>query len=194
MNTKNLLYINKHDPFVLYPQIKDNSQRMKNVVPLVQDLKTDNVPNLAYIVPNICNDMHGMSGTLCNYGDTTKLKHLGDATIRRLITAIMNSRTWKEGNNAIFVTWDEGTWNGNKATNGWKSTEGGPDSPVLQPRSKVFPEGGIYGGGKIPMIVIASDTMQVKRMASFFEAHHAPRMAGKFHNSHSVSQPTGGPA
>ncbi len=154
---KNPLYVNKHDPFVLYPQIKNNPQRMENVVPLKQlasDLASGQVPNLSFITPNICNDMHGMGGTQCNYSDLAKLSQLGDATIKSLVTSIMNSPAWT-GNSAIFITWDEGSYNGNKATSGWAYTSGGPDSPVLQPGSKPFPQGGVYGGGNIPMIVIS---------------------------------------
>lgn len=158
-DSKNPLYVNKHDPFVLYPQIKNDPQRMQNVVPLKQladDLASGRVPNLSFIVPDICNDMHGMGGTQCNYGADAHLKALGNATIKRWVSAIMASKAWT-GNSAIFVTWDETDYTGNKATDGWASAAGGPDSPVLPAGSKLLPAGGTYGGGRVPMIVIARD-------------------------------------
>lgn len=157
LHAKNPLYVNKHDPFVLYPQIKNDPRLMKNVVPLKQiytDLRKGNAPRLSFIVPDVCNDMHGMGGTQCSYGNETRLRKLGNATIRRLVGAIMGSESWT-GNSAIFITWDETTYTGNKATDGWASAAGGPDSPVLPAGTKLLPAGGVYGGGRVPMIVIA---------------------------------------
>ena len=159
VDSKNPLYVNKHDPFVLYPQIKNDPQRMKNVVPLKQladDLASGQVPALSFIVPDICNDMHGMAGDQCNYGSDTHLKALGNAAIERWVTRIMASKAWT-GNSVIFVTWDETDYTGNKATDGWKSAAGGPDSPKLPAGTKLLPAGGTYGGGHVPMIVIAHD-------------------------------------
>ena len=156
-NSKNPLYVNKHDPMVLYPQIKKSSSLMQNVVPMKQiysDLSSGNVPNLSFIVPDVCDDMHGMGGSDCSYGNETHLRKLGNATIKKLVTAIMSSPAWT-GNSAIFITWDETTYTGNKATDGWASAKGGPDSPVLPKGTKLLPAGGVYGGGRVPMIVIA---------------------------------------
>lgn len=159
LDSKNPLYVNKHDPMVLYPQIKSNPQLMQNVVPLKQlysDLSSGNVPKLSFIVPDVCDDMHGMGGKQCSYSHETQLRKLGNATIKRMVNAIMSSPAWS-GNSVIFITWDETTYTGNKATDGWASAKGGPDSPRLPAGTKLLPAGGVYGGGRVPMIVIAHD-------------------------------------
>lgn len=161
VDSKNPLYVNKHDPFVLYPQIKNDPQRMKNVVPLdqlAQDLSSGDVANLSFIVPDVCNDMHGMGGSQCNYSNDTHLRALGNAFLQRWVTSIMGSPAWT-GNSVIFVTWDETDYNGDKAYGGWKSAAGGPDSPALPKGTDLLPAGGTYGGGRVPMIVIAHDNL-----------------------------------
>jgi hypothetical protein len=56
------LYVRKHDPFLMYPDVYQNQARASNVVPLTQlssDLSAGNVPQFVWITPNVCNDMHG---------------------------------------------------------------------------------------------------------------------------------------
>src|SRR5260370_9806590 len=55
------LYVRKHDPFLMYPDVYQNPDRAGNVVPLTQlstDLSTRNVPQFVWITPHSCNDMH----------------------------------------------------------------------------------------------------------------------------------------
>jgi len=76
------------------------------------------VPNLAYIVPNQCNDQHGRgnAGPACDFDPSTlgtqaglnpALIFLGDSTVETLVKAIHASPAWKDGKNAIVVMWDE---------------------------------------------------------------------------------------
>src|SRR5438128_7404117 len=58
-------YMQKHDPFIYYNDIRTNATRCAAyVVPFTQlraDLTNGTVPNFAWITPNMCNDMHDCS-------------------------------------------------------------------------------------------------------------------------------------
>jgi hypothetical protein len=67
--TANGLYVRKHDPFLMYPDVYTDPGRADNVVPLTQlatDLSTGQAPQFAWISPNVCDDMHG-GATACPY-------------------------------------------------------------------------------------------------------------------------------
>ena len=110
------LYTAKHDPFVYFAHIQENSgpvNGLRNVVGfagmngLYADLGSGKAPNFSFIVPDLCHDMHGLDNgsPLCNNKAT--LLQMGDATVKTLVTAIQASRVWQQGNNAIIVLWDE---------------------------------------------------------------------------------------
>jgi phospholipase C len=68
-STPDGLYVRKHDPFLMYPDVYNNPARADNVVPLTQlttDLSSGKVPQFVWISPNICNDMHG-GATTCPF-------------------------------------------------------------------------------------------------------------------------------
>ena len=183
------LYVNKHNPFVLFDDIKSSPERLAQIKPYSQfadDMKARSIPNFVWISPNQCHDMHGgvysqvasdgSDGTPCPYGSTkddandASLKHKADDFVKGTVTAIMASRAWKTGRSAIFIATDENDFTGNAATDGWESAEGccdspnlGPGTPFLgsngQPDGHVW-AGGIYGGGKVPAIVISSKGKQ----------------------------------
>jgi hypothetical protein len=122
-----LLYAAKHNPFVYFRSVqegKDPRNSLANVVGfdgpggLYQDLGTGDVPDLAFIVPNQCNDQHGRgnAGPFCNFdeddnGTQTGLNQAlilqGDVTVQKIVTSIKTSPAWQRGNNAIVVVWDE---------------------------------------------------------------------------------------
>lgn len=165
----NALYLLKHDPFMMYPDVANNPARAKHVVPLTQlstDLSSGNVPQFSWITPNICNDMHGMSGPACPYpatgsGPSAQQYRLGNAFVDYWVTQIMASPAWT-GNSTIFVTWDEGSYS-NVSPYGPMSDAGCCDSPILAnpPVNPIDVSGGdlvggqVFGGGRVPMIVIA---------------------------------------
>lgn len=152
-------YVIKHDPFMLFKNVYANPQQAAHVQPLRNfsaALAAGNVARFVWISPDVCHDMHGMSGPTCPYSDPQTLYRQGDAFVGQTVNAIMSAPFWNNGNNAIFVIWDEGDYDGNKASDGWASTQGAPDSPILQPGAKVFPQGGVYGGGNVPLIAISS--------------------------------------
>ncbi|HEV2583692.1 MAG TPA: alkaline phosphatase family protein [Ktedonobacteraceae bacterium] len=131
------LYGQKHDPFMYFADIRNSLARMQRIVPFTQfsaDLQSGNIPNFAWITPDVCNDMHGASN--CSGYDS--LIAQGDAFVRSAVSAIMSSPAWKAGA-AIVIAWDESD----------ASNDGCCNSPVGA-------AGAVLGGGNVPLIVLAS--------------------------------------
>jgi phospholipase C len=166
--TPDHLYVRKHDPFLMYPDVYNDPSRANKVVPLSElttDLSTNTVPSFVWISPNQCNDMHG-GATGCPFanapGDANQqhLYQAGNDFLQTWVTAIMNSKAWT-GHSAIFVTWDEGSF-ADDAPFGPNDINGCCDSPIIPatPVNTVTGSGGdlaggtTYGGGHVPMIVI----------------------------------------
>jgi len=132
------LYAVKHNPFVYFTSIQEGYDRdssLANVVGfegpkgLFADLRSGNVPDLAFIVPNQCDDQHGRSNSdaFCafdygmnnsgyTYGTQVGLNpgliQQGDVTIERLVKAIHASPAWQSGRNAMVIVWDENDYSG----------------------------------------------------------------------------------
>src|SRR5581483_1694598 len=121
--TGGALYASKHNPFVLYNDVRDNPRRLARIKPyteLAADLNSRNAPRYVWISPDQCNDMHGgiysaIAGhpeTPCPYSDTAgdaadeSLKAKADAFVKTAVTTIMHSRAWTPGS-VIFLTADE---------------------------------------------------------------------------------------
>jgi len=170
------LYAIKHNPFVLFNDIRNDPARMANVKPydaLAADLAhASTTPNFAFIVPDQCHDMHGgvtaVPGhpeTPCPFGSTNddandaSLKQKADAFVQSTVQMIMGSPSWRQGQDAIFIVSDEGDFTGNSVTGGWDSPAGCCDSPVLpagDPDISAAWPGGVYGGGLVPAVVIVN--------------------------------------
>ena len=132
------LYAVKHNPFAYFKNVQqgyDERNSLANVVGfdgeagLYADLKSGDVPALAFIAPNQCDDQHGRGNgdKFCafDYGQNDSgytygtqmglnpgLIQQGDATIERIVAAIHASRAWREGRNAIVIVWDENDYSG----------------------------------------------------------------------------------
>ncbi len=163
------LYVRKHDPFMMFPDVANNPSRADHVVPLGQlaaDLSTGHVPQFAWISPNVCDDMHG-GATNCPYANSATdpaqatLYRDGNDFLKQWVTAITTSRAWT-GHSAIFITWDEGAY-AYESPYGPTDLSGCCDSPIL-PASPTNPATGgggdlaggtLYGGGHVPMIVVS---------------------------------------
>ncbi|MGH2517080.1 MAG: alkaline phosphatase family protein [Ktedonobacterales bacterium] len=92
-------YMQKHDPFIYFDDIRNTPARCNNIVPLTglaSDLSAGAVPDFAWITPNMCHDMHDCSTAT------------GDAWLAHEVPLILASTAWKQGG-ALFITWDEGT-------------------------------------------------------------------------------------
>jgi phosphatidylinositol-3-phosphatase len=131
------LYAVKHNPFAYFKSVQDGwreNNSLKNVVGfdgahgLYADLVTGEVPNLAFIAPNQCDDQHGRGNAdkFCAFdfgdangftnGDQSQLNpgliQQGDVTIERLVHAIHASPAWKDSRSAIVIVWDENDYSG----------------------------------------------------------------------------------
>ena len=145
------LYASKHtgfDAFASAQKDPDRAFHKVNFEVLDQDLALGTMPNFALIVPNQCNEMHGVKGENVP-ADCTKENEQGriargDAYAGALVDRIMQSPVWSApGNTAIVVTFDEA------------SHHVYPGDPAgccaWEPGSAAN-----FGGGRIPTIVIAN--------------------------------------
>jgi hypothetical protein len=111
------LYAVKHNPFVYFASVQSGADRdhsLRNSVGferLYADLRSGEVPNYSFIVPNQCHDQHGRGasevGPYCQGSPDDNLILAGDVTVQSLVGAIKASDAWREGRNAIVVVWDE---------------------------------------------------------------------------------------
>ena len=127
------LYASKHNPFVNFT---DSQDALANMVPdtqLATDLAAGRLADYSLIVPDQCHDMHGTGGC----GDTNGLISAGDSYVGATVSAIMASKVWKQGRNAIVITWDEDDF----------SDEGQPGTGCC---------GADPGGGHVVTIVITN--------------------------------------
>jgi len=111
------LYAVKHNPFVYFASVQSGTERdnsLRNSVGferLYADLRSGEMPNFSFIVPNQCHDQHGRGasevGPYCQGSPDDNLILAGDVTVQNLVGAIKASEAWKDGRNAIVVVWDE---------------------------------------------------------------------------------------
>ena len=109
------LYAVKHNGFMNFKEVQNDPALAQKIVgfdALGRDLASGNVPNYAQIVPNQCNDMHGLSGPDvppdCEFSAPSKLVQRGDAVAGRIVAEIMASPVWsRPDNSAIVITFDE---------------------------------------------------------------------------------------
>jgi hypothetical protein len=175
-NFKTGIYVNRHNPFILYPAIRRHRERRRHIKPFTffaAQMRREDVPNLVWISPNLCHDMHGGvtvhltngDGSPCPFakqpGDSNDeaLKRKADAFVRSAVRTIMGSPAWREPS-AIFILTDETTDTGRVSTGGYKDATGCCDSPVLSAGSTLANgakwKGGTYGGGSAVGIVVAN--------------------------------------
>jgi PKD repeat protein len=107
-------YTPEHNPFVGFTDILNNPARCSNVVlanpsscamtdcALVNDLNSASAPNLMWLTPNNCNNMHGFTG-ICPSSIPT-----GDNYLKSLVPNILNSQTFTAQRSALFIVFDEG--------------------------------------------------------------------------------------
>jgi hypothetical protein len=121
------LYAPKHNPFVYFCNVQEggaprnslrNSVSFEGCHGLFADLRSGQVPNLAFIAPNPCDDQYRRdnAGPFCKYnpkddgsqeGLNPALIRRGDMTLQNLVGAIKSSPVWRHGRNALVVVWDE---------------------------------------------------------------------------------------
>ena len=140
-------YASKHSGFINFASVQNDPKRADKIVGFDQfeaDLAVDKLPNFALIVPNQCNEMHGLFGpdipADCIGNNTGGLIKRGDTEIGVIVGKLMKSGAWKaRGNMAIVITFDEGS--GGEPGGCCGVTPGAMSN---------------YGGGRIPTIVITN--------------------------------------
>ncbi|MDR3507435.1 MAG: alkaline phosphatase family protein [Caulobacteraceae bacterium] len=147
LNIGTALYASKHSGFLNFASAQSDPRRAEHIVGFDQlnaDLKSGKAPTFALVVPNQCNEMHGLWGkdlpAGCDLRDVAGLVRRGDAYTGDLVRKIQASPVWRgKGNVAIVITFDEG---GRGAREGCCGiTPGAPSN---------------YGGGHIPTVVITN--------------------------------------
>jgi hypothetical protein len=98
-------YVQKHDPFIYYNNIRTNASRCQShVVPysqLASDLgSASSTPNYAFITPNSCNDMHDCSVAT------------GDAWLQGQVPSILSSPAFTTQHSLLAIVWDEDDFSG----------------------------------------------------------------------------------
>jgi hypothetical protein len=144
---KTALYASKHSGFLNFASVQSDPKRAEKIVDFHQldaDLAAGALPNFALIVPNQCNEMHGLHGDKvpadCDGANLTALIGRGDSYLGALVTRLQGTRAWKSPENmAIVITFDEGA---GKTRDGCCAVT--PDAPSN------------FGGGHIPTIVITN--------------------------------------
>ncbi|HEY3675206.1 MAG TPA: alkaline phosphatase family protein [Candidatus Tumulicola sp.] len=149
-------YASRHDPFVYFHAIVDNSQLCNARVVRLGDLDTDlrsadNTPNLSYIVPNLCHDGHDAP---CANGEPGGLIS-ADQFLRHWVPLITASPAFQQ-DGLLVVTFDESEL----VTRGDPDddlTFGGDSSACCNERAPNVAHAGILGpgGGYIGAVVIS---------------------------------------
>ena len=156
-NQPNSLYAAKHNGFVNFKAVYSEPypDLMKHFVGFSQldaDIAADTLPNYAHIVPNQCNEMHGMSKGEGNNvpddcdekGNLAGLIKRGDAEMGMLVAKLMQSKAWTgAGNTAIVVTFDE--------NNKEERNDGAQGCCGYDPKSAAN-----FGGGHIVTLIITN--------------------------------------
>lgn len=146
------LYAAKHNGFANFKSVQDDPKRAEKIVgfdQLDRDLAANALPNFAHIVPNQCDDMHGIDAgegvdEECEHGNQPGLIGRADHAVGEIVDKIIATSMWKaQGRAAIVITFDEGGH-----TNRTNHAEGccgaSPDNPSN------------FGGGWIPTVVITN--------------------------------------
>ncbi|MGH3257490.1 MAG: alkaline phosphatase family protein [Streptosporangiaceae bacterium] len=174
-SSSNALYVSKHNPFILYNDIRLNPARAANIKPytdMAADLNGPNPPRYVWISPDECDNMHGgiytavpgFADTPCPYNNVAgdsfdeALKADADAFVKTAVQTIMSSRAWT-GNSVIFIVADETDFDGTMPNDDDYASVAGccdsPYEPAGDPEISTSWPGGIYGGGSAPMIVVS---------------------------------------
>ncbi|HXW52337.1 MAG TPA: alkaline phosphatase family protein [Candidatus Acidoferrales bacterium] len=141
-----LVYASKHSGFMNFAQVQADPLRAQKIVDfgqLAADEKSNDLPNLAVIIPNLCNDMHGVDENApadCRGTNVHALIQRGDAHAKTIVDAIMATKTWQSSDrDAIVITFDEDDHEGKEGCCGIDRADLANS-----------------GGGRVPTIVIAN--------------------------------------
>jgi hypothetical protein len=141
------LYAAKHTGFTNFASVHADPNLTHELVgfdALHDDLRTGNVPPFALVVPNQCDEMHGINSPKappdCQKDDAGLIAR-GDSVVHSLIAEMQASPVWTHGNTAIVITWDE---------------DGKADRTPGSQQACCVVDAHDPGGGHIPTIVITN--------------------------------------
>ena len=109
------IYAAKHSGFLNFASVQHDPHRAEHIVgfdELHADLRSGRIPSFSFIIPNLCDDMHG-AGLLilpddCSDLHPADLIERGDRHAAAIVAEIMASAAWRgKDNSAIAITWDE---------------------------------------------------------------------------------------
>lgn len=146
------LYVVKHNGFMNFRDVQNDPALSRKIVGfdvLDRDLASGDLPDYAQIVPDQCDDMHGLPAGPsvppdCMFDADARLVSRGDAQAGRLVAEIQRSPIWsRPENSAIVITFDENDPEhpGGHAAGCCGASPADPDNP---------------GGGWIATIVITN--------------------------------------
>ncbi|HKT53627.1 MAG TPA: alkaline phosphatase family protein, partial [Caulobacteraceae bacterium] len=109
------LYASKHSGFINFADVQQDPDRAKHIVGfdrLYADITADTLPAFALVVPNQCDDMHGLHAVgapaTCDGFNMKGLIGRGDAMLGDLVARLQATKAWNgPGNFAIVITYDE---------------------------------------------------------------------------------------
>jgi hypothetical protein len=108
------LYSAKHNGLLYFKSVQTSATERAKMVPF-QALTADlaNPPAFMYIVPDQCHDMHGSPPYCVDSGNTgdnsfNHLVRVADDMLGQMVSQIMGAPFWSKGNNAIFITAEQG--------------------------------------------------------------------------------------
>ncbi len=170
-------YQHGHSTFLRFKDIANNSTRMSHLQPLRQlgaDLSQNRLPHFVWVSPNSVGNMEGgyrSPGQFSFQGAgpggagtvDSQLEQGGNQFLKTWIPQIMHSKAWHQGSNAIFIAFDETSYDASIPTDGyWLSHTGAAGSPVvpqgtnLSGNSQFLFPGGVDGGGHTLALVITN--------------------------------------
>jgi phospholipase C len=123
-------YAQKHNPFIYFTPVRENSERCQNgIVPLTQldsDLAAKTLPNFIFITPDLCNSAHDSQD--CP-------PRIADAWLGTMVPKLQGYLDGDGQPYLIILTWDEGQ--GDHSCCGLPEKAGGRVATVLiSPQAK----------------------------------------------------------
>ena len=116
--TDSLYNQEKFNPVPDLASVADNPAEARKMVPaaeLAADARAGRLPDFSFIDANECANMHGGppwcedSPDKLGQANDNKLVAGGDSYLRQVSHEIMSGPQWRHGNNALVITWTEGT-------------------------------------------------------------------------------------
>ena len=143
--TQSPLYAKKHNPFVLFDDVKNNPARMaksRTTAGSSADLDSRHAPQFVWICRTSATTCTAASTTRspgtrrprARYGSTkddandAALKQKADAFVKQAVRTIKDSKAWTQQSAIVIVT-DENDYTGNETDGGWENADGCCDSP-----------------------------------------------------------------